>query len=74
MDPAVVELTNVLIAHLNSLGVARTRDPVTSTEYIYDGEGDIDKIHFKNSDNTIFTLTFSYDAQKNLTGITRSHG
>lgn len=41
-------------------------------EFTYDEEGDISTITFKKATLTLLTLTFAYDAQKNLTSITRS--
>ena len=45
---------------------------VTKVEFGYDVDGDIETIVFKQDGETLFTLTFAYDANKNLTSITRS--
>jgi len=45
---------------------------VDKTEFTYDVDGDIETIVFKQGADTLFTLTFGYDGNKNLTGITRS--
>lgn len=45
---------------------------VTKIEFTYDADGDIDTIIFKQGADTLFTLTFAYDANKDLTSITRS--
>jgi len=41
-------------------------------EFNYDADGDLSTLVFKKAADTLLTLTFGYDAQKNLTSITRS--
>lgn len=45
---------------------------VTKIEFTYDTDGDIETIVFKQDADALFTLTFAYEANKNLTSITRS--
>lgn len=59
-------------AIISGLTSAPERKSVTKTEFTYDTDGDIDTIIFKQNVETLFTLTFGYDAEKNLTSITRS--
>ncbi len=41
-------------------------------EFTYDADGDLSTLVFKKGADTLLTLTFGYDGQKNLTSITRS--
>lgn len=41
-------------------------------ELTYDPDGDLSTLVFKKDVDTLLTLTFGYDGQKNLTSITRS--
>lgn len=59
-------------AIISGLTSAPEGKSVTKTEFTYDTDGDIDTIIFKQNVETLFTLTFGYDAEKNLTSITRS--
>lgn len=45
---------------------------VDSIDFTYDADGDITTIAFKEGAATLFTLTFAYDANKNISNITRS--
>ncbi|MFQ6073657.1 MAG: hypothetical protein ACE5KC_00415 [Candidatus Bathyarchaeia archaeon] len=45
---------------------------VDKIEFTYNVDGDIDTIVFKEGAENLFTLTFAYDGDKNLTSITRS--
>jgi len=45
---------------------------VVSIDFTYDADGDLVSIDFRDEVETLFTLTFSYDAEKNLINITRS--
>jgi len=45
---------------------------VTKIEFTYDVDGDIETIVFKEDAESLFTLTFGYDENKNPTSITRS--
>lgn len=45
---------------------------ITKLEFTYDVDGDVETIIFKQGADTLFTLTFAYDGDKNVTSITRS--
>lgn len=59
-------------AVISSLTAAPEGKKVTKIEFTYDGDGDLDTLVFKQDTTTLFTLTFGYDGQKNITSITRS--
>lgn len=44
----------------------------TKVEFSYDADGDLETLVYKEGATTLFTLTFGYDGNKNLTSITRS--
>ena len=52
--------------------ITGTREPIDKIEFTYDVDGDIETIKFSVGASVKFTLTFGYDANKNLTSITRS--
>ena len=45
---------------------------VTKYEFTYDEDKDISTLVAKQNEKILFTLTFTYDAEKNLISITRS--
>ena len=45
---------------------------ITKIEATYDGDGDYETLVFKQGTDTLFTLTFGYDGNKNWTSITRT--
>jgi len=45
---------------------------VTKINFSYDADGDVTTIEFLEETTILFTLTLSYDADKNLVSITRS--
>lgn len=65
-------LSRLLNVNLSGLTMPPEGKTVTATTFTVDGEGDVETITYKQGAEVLFTLTFGYDAGKNVTSIIRS--
>ena len=68
----VLKTLRTLISALTS-GIAKPPEgrKVTKFEFTYDADNDITQIKAYENDTLLFTLTFEYDQNKNITSIKR---
>lgn len=59
-------------AIISNLATAPQGKKITKIEFTYDTDKDIETIKFYEDTTLLFTLTFGYDGDKNVTSITRS--
>lgn len=71
-EETILELILERLVAITSITSAPEGKSVTEIDFTYDVDGDIETIVFKEVAEALFTLTFTYDANKNLTSITRS--
>jgi len=70
MFPHIKEIYKILRAKTIS-GIPAERE-IDELAFSYDAEGDLESITFKEGATVVFTLTFVYDAEKNIQRIVRS--